>query len=133
MRLAGLAAAGVDRPRLRRTFVDNLRHATARLGEAGIRLQALRADGGAAANNLLMQMQADILGVAVQRPAVTETTALGAAYLAGLATGYWPGVDELQAQWRVDAQFEPAMPAEERDRLYSGWQRAVERARGWIE
>ena len=102
-------------------------------GEAGIHLQALRADGGAAANNLLMQMQADILGVAVQRPAVTETTALGAAYLAGLATGYWTGVDELQAQWRVDAQFNPAMAADERDRLYRGWQRAVERARAWIE
>jgi glycerol kinase len=101
--------------------------------EAGIRLEALRADGGAAANNLLMQMQADILGVAVQRPAVTETTALGAAYLAGLATGYWPGVDGLKAQWRVDAQFDPTMPAAERDRLYRGWQRAVERARGWVE
>lgn len=129
---------GTDRRHLVRAALESLCYQSRDVletmaGEAGIRLQALRADGGAAANNLLMQMQADILGVAVQRPAVTETTALGAAYLAGLATGYWPGVDELQAQWRVDAQFEPAMGAEERDRLYSGWQRAVERARGWVE
>jgi len=129
---------GSDRRHLVRAALESLCYQSRDVletmaGESGIRLEALRADGGAAANNLLMQMQADILGVAVQRPAVTETTALGAAYLAGLATGYWSGVDELQAQWRVDAQFNPAMPVEERDRLYRGWQRAVERARGWIE
>jgi glycerol kinase len=129
---------GTDRRHLVRATLESLCYQSrdvleAMAGESGIRLEALRADGGAAANNLLMQMQADILGVAVQRPAVTETTALGAAYLAGLATGYWAGLDELQAQWRVDAQFDPAMPAAERDRLYRGWQRAVERARGWLE
>jgi glycerol kinase len=96
-------------------------------------LQALRADGGAAANDLLMQFQADVLGVPVQRPAVTETTALGAAYLAGLAVGYWSGPDEVARQWRVDAEFKPAMPCEERDGLYAGWQRAVERAQGWVQ
>jgi glycerol kinase len=99
--------------------------------DSGIGLAALRADGGAAANDLLMQLQADLLGVTVQRPAVTETTALGAAYLAGLAVGYWSGLDEIAAQWRIDAEFEPAMPAGRRDALYAGWQRAVERARGW--
>jgi glycerol kinase len=99
--------------------------------DSGIYLQALRADGGAAANNLLMQLQADLLGVPVQRPAVTETTALGAAYLAGLAVGYWSGLDEVAAQWQVGAEFQPAMPAEQRDALYAGWHRAVERARGW--
>ena len=78
-----------------------------------------------------MQLQADILGVPVQRPAVIETTALGAAYLAGLAVGYWSGLDEIAAQWRVDAEFTPALPAAERDALYAGWQRAVERARDW--
>ena len=67
----------------------------------------------------------------VQRPAVTETTALGAAYLAGLAVGYWSGLDEIAAQWWIDAEFEPAMSAERRDVLYAGWQRAVERARDW--
>jgi glycerol kinase len=71
------------------------------------------------------------MGVPVQRPAVTETTALGAAYLAGLAVGYWPHLDEVARQWRTDAEFAPAMPAQERDELYAGWQRAVERARGW--
>ena len=98
-----------------------------------LRLQALRADGGAASNDFLMQFQADILGVPVQRPAVTETTALGAAYLAGLAVGYWSGLDEVAGQWRVDAEFLPAMSSDQRDSLYAGWQRAVERARGWAQ
>jgi glycerol kinase len=104
----------------------------AMVADSGIRLQALRADGGAAANDLLMQLQADVLGVAVQRPAVTETTALGAAYLAGLAVGYWSGLDEIAAQWRVDAEFVPEMGEGQRETLYAGWRRAVERARGWI-
>jgi glycerol kinase len=82
-------------------------------------------------NDLLMQLQADLMGVPVQRPAVTETTALGAAYLAGLAVGYWSGLDEIAAQWRIDAEFGPAMSAERRDALYAGWQRAVQRARDW--
>jgi glycerol kinase len=99
--------------------------------DSGIRLQALRADGGAAANDLLMQLQADLVGVPVQRPAVTETTALGAAYLAGLAVGYWSDLDEIAGQWRVDAEFSPVMAADQRDALYAGWKRAVDRARGW--
>jgi glycerol kinase len=99
--------------------------------DSGIQLQALRADGGAAANDLLMQLQADLVGVPVQRPAVTETTALGAAYLAGLAVDYWSGLDEVAAQWQVDAEFLPAMSADQRNALYAGWQRAVERARNW--
>ena len=78
--------------------------------DAGIALTELRVDGGAAANNTLMQFQADLLGVPVVRPAVTETTALGAAYLAGLAVGYWSSVDEITGQWQVDRRFEPAMP-----------------------
>ncbi len=101
--------------------------------DSGIELEALRADGGASANDLLMQLQADVLGVPVERPAVTETTALGAAYLAGRAVGYWADRDEIAAQWRVDAEFRPVMAAEKRDALYAGWQRAVERARGWAE
>lgn len=103
----------------------------AMVADSGIQLQALRADGGAAANNLLMQLQADLLGVPVQRPAVTETTALGAAYLAGLAVGYWSGLDEIAAQWQVEAEFKPTMATAERDALYAGWQRAVQRARDW--
>jgi glycerol kinase len=97
----------------------------------GIRLQTLRADGGAAANDLLMQLQADLLGVPVQRPRITETTALGAAYLAGLAVGYWSDLAEISSQWRADAEFRPAMSDERRNLLYAGWRRAVERAQNW--
>ena len=78
--------------------------------DAGIPLTELRVDGGAATNNMLMQFQADLLGVPVVRPAVTETTALGAAYLAGIAVGYWKSVDDVSGQWKVDRRFEPAMP-----------------------
>jgi glycerol kinase len=100
-------------------------------GESGIELAALRADGGASRNDLLMQLQADLLGRPVVRSAVPETTALGAAYLAGLGVGLWPGLDDIAKRWRSDRTFEPQMPAHQRDELYAGWQRAVERAKGW--
>jgi glycerol kinase len=90
-------------------------------------------DGGMVRNDFLMQFQADILGVPVQRPKVTETTALGAAYLAGLAIGFWRDQDEIAANWAVDRTYEPRMPDDERERLYAGWQRAVVRARRWVE
>jgi len=99
--------------------------------ECGLTLPELRVDGGAAANDLLMQIQADILGREVVRPAVTETTALGAAYLAGLAVGFWQGQDELAGKWRVDKRFQPRMDASQREELYQGWKKAVERAKGW--
>jgi glycerol kinase len=99
--------------------------------DAGLQLPALRVDGGATRNNWLMQFQADILGVPVQRPAVTETTALGAAYLAGLAVGYWESPEQIAQQWTVERTFEPQMSTDQRDTLYAGWQRAVERAKGW--
>jgi glycerol kinase len=89
----------------------------------------LRADGGASANDFLMQFQADILGKPVVRPANRETTAAGAAYLAGLATGFWSGTDELERFWKADRIFEPTMPAERREELFAGWKKAVERAR----
>ncbi len=101
--------------------------------DSGIRLAALGVDGGAAANDLLCQFQADILGVAAERPAVAETTALGAAYLAGLATGFWSGIDEISRNHNVEKRFEPRMGTADRERLYAGWRRAVERARGWVE
>jgi glycerol kinase len=101
--------------------------------DSGIALTELRVDGGMVANNWLMQFQADMLGVTVQRPAVAETTALGAAYLAGLATGYWSGLEEIARNWAVDREFTPRMAEEERARLYRGWQRAVERALGWAQ
>jgi glycerol kinase len=99
--------------------------------DAGITLAELRVDGGAAANNLLMQFQADILGVPVVRPQVLETTALGAAYLAGLATGFWSSTDDIRTNIRIDRRFEPAMPRERAGELREQWGKAVERAKGW--
>lgn len=99
--------------------------------ESGIQLNELRADGGAVANQFLMQFQADLLGVPVEVPSVTETTALGAAYFAGLATGFWENREELDARWQMDRRYEPRMDVSERERLYARWRQAVERARGW--
>jgi glycerol kinase len=101
--------------------------------ETGTPLAALRVDGGASVNDLLMQFQADLLGVPVVRPQVTETTALGAAYLAGLATGFWAGPEELRAKRKGDTRFEPKMDAAERKARRGQWQRAVERAKAWTE
>jgi glycerol kinase len=101
--------------------------------ETGDRLHELRVDGGAVANDLLMQIQADVLQRPVVRSATLETTALGAAYLAGLATGFWYGTDELRSIWRSGGRFEPAMPQAQRDTLVEGWRRAVERAKGWAQ
>jgi glycerol kinase len=101
--------------------------------DAGVKLSELRVDGGAAGNNLLMQFQADVLNVPVVRPRITETTALGAAYLAGLACGYWSGEGEIAAQWGVEQRFEPRMDAGRRDALLGGWRKAVERSRRWEE
>ena len=101
--------------------------------ETGTPLGALRVDGGAAVNDLMMQFQADVLGVPVVRPRVTETTALGAAYLAGLAVGFWASPEELRAKREGDVRFEPRMSAEERTKRRAQWQRAVERSRSWSE
>ena len=101
--------------------------------DSGIRLNRLKVDGGAVANNFLMQFESDILGVPVERPQIAETTALGAAYLAGLATGFWRSQAELADKWALDRAFTPAMPEEERERRYAGWRRAVDRARSWAE
>ena len=101
--------------------------------DAGLRLRELRVDGGACANNLLLQFQADILGTAVVRPKVAETTALGAAYLAGLATGFWKDRKEIAAQWQTDRRFTSTMKAPRRRELLRGWSRALDRSRNWIE
>ncbi len=101
-------------------------------GDSGIALQELRVDGGASTNDTLMQFQADLLGVPVVRPEVTETTALGAAYLAGLAVGFWPSVDALAGQWRVARQFDPAMAPGTAGVLRDRWREALDRARGWV-
>ena len=99
--------------------------------DSGIKMKELRVDGGACANNLLMQFQADLLGVPVIRPAVQETTALGAAYLAGLAVGFWKDQAEIAAQWKVDRTFEPTMKQDKRDCLRATWNKALERAKSW--
>jgi len=101
--------------------------------DARIKLKELRVDGGASANDLLMQLQADILNVPVIRPKVTETTALGAAYLAGLAVGYWKNQAEIGRQWQVDRRFTPAMKSAARNRMVEGWGRALGRAKAWEE
>ncbi len=101
--------------------------------ESGIYLKALKVDGGASANNFLMQFQADILNTPVHRPDVIETTSLGAAYLAGLATGYWSGKDEILANWKLGRSFEPGMAEDDRNRMIKGWHRAVKCARVWAE
>ncbi|CCQ94533.1 glycerol kinase [[Clostridium] ultunense Esp] len=101
--------------------------------DSGIDLQDLRVDGGAVANNFLMQFQSDILGVPVHRPEIIETTALGAAYLAGLAVGFWSDKEEITKRWSVDRVFETEMEDEEKERLYKGWKKAVERSHKWEE
>ena len=128
---------GTSAAHLARAAVDSMAYQTRDVldvmqAESGYPLQSLKVDGGAAANNQLLQFQADVLGVAVRRPVVAETTALGAAYLAGLAVGYWEGTAELEANWALDREFLPAMDRAERDRLHGDWRRAVERSRGWV-
>ncbi len=121
---------GSTRDHLTRAVLESLAYQTrdvldAMQADAGLRLQALRADGGAIANDFLAGFQADILDTAVERSAISETTAFGAACLAGLAVGFWDSRAQLAAQWRCERRFEPRIDAEQRDRLYSGWQRAV--------
>lgn len=101
--------------------------------DSGMALSTLRVDGGASRNNMLMQYQADVLGVPVERPMVTETTALGAAYLAGLAVGFWESEEEVRSLWKLQRRFEPTMPEERRAELLHSWRRAVERAAAWVE
>jgi len=101
--------------------------------DAGIDVRELRVDGGASRNDFLMQLQADILGLKVVRPLISETTSLGAAYLAGLAVEYWSSLSEIASMWKAEKTFEPKIRADERDRLYKVWRRAVERALGWAK
>lgn len=128
---------GSGKAQISRAVLESIAFQTADVIEAmnsdsGLKLATLRVDGGAAANNLLMQIQADILGVRVERPTVTETTALGAAYLAGLATGFYPALEDLSNRWQLDRAFEPQMSADQRESLLAGWHKAVERAKDWV-
>ncbi|HEY3130658.1 MAG TPA: glycerol kinase GlpK [Acidobacteriota bacterium] len=127
---------GSSRAHLARATLEAMAFQTRDVAEAmqrdsGLRLAELRVDGGAARNDLLCQIQADVLGATVRRPLTTETTALGAAYLAGLGVGFWKNRDELSAAWQEERAFLPAADASQREAEYAGWKRAVERARGW--
>jgi glycerol kinase len=101
--------------------------------DAGSKLRALKVDGGMTANETFLQFQADVLGTPVLRPVVAETTALGAAYAAGLALGFWKDKAELKAQWSVDKKWEPAVTAADRERWYAGWKKAVSKSLDWVD
>src|SRR5690348_1626717 len=129
---------GSNRNHIVRAALESIAYQTREVVDAmakdtGARPAALRVDGGAARNDFMCQFQADILGIPVERPVTTEATALGAAYLAGLATGFWKDEKELASQLRIAKSFEPAMPESRRDELYEGWLRAVDRAKGWAK
>jgi len=126
---------GTSKSHLVRATLESLAYQTKDLldameKDAGVSLTKLRVDGGACANNLLMQFQSDILNSTVERPSVIETTALGAAYLAGLAVGYWQ-MEEISQNWQINQTFNPVMEEQKRSKLYRGWQKAVERSKGW--
>ena len=127
---------GSNNSHIARAAIDSIAYQTydvlkAMEADAGISIAELRVDGGATINNSLMQFQSDILNTKAIRPKITETTALGAAYLAGLAVGYWKNVEEIQKQWQVDKEFTPSMNDEKRNELVNGWQRAVKAAIAW--
>ncbi len=129
----GTSAGHIARASLESIAYQTMDVLKAMEADSGISIKELRVDGGATANNLLMQFQADILNTKVIRPRVTETTALGAAYLAGLAVGFWKSIGEIQDQWQEDIAFDPAMMEEERTALKKGWQRAVRSAIAWAD
>jgi glycerol kinase len=129
----GSAAAHIARAALESIAYQTADVLHAMEADSGIELAEMRVDGGAAKNNMLMQFQADLLGVPVVRPMITETTALGAAYLAGLAVGFWQDSEELGAQWRVERAFEPGMSRDRVEGLLAGWRKAVERSKNWAE
>ena len=128
----------VNKGHLARAVLEATAYQTAEVLEAmerdsGVALKALKVDGGMVYNDLLMQFQADILGVPVIRPKVAETTALGAAYAAGLATGFWHNWEDLRQNWAIDKTWEPTMSSDERQRLMHEWRKAVQRTFGWVE
>lgn len=128
---------GTTRGHIARAALESIAFQSAELlkamqQDAAVLLRELRVDGGASRNNFLMQFQSDLLGVPVIRPAVTETTALGAAYLAGIAVGFWESTDEISARWRVDRRFEPVMSRDDAAARMHEWARAVERSLGWV-
>ena len=129
---------GVNKYHIIRAALDSLCYQTndvlkAMEADSGIRLAALKVDGGASANNYLMQTQADLIGAPVQRPRCVETTAMGAAYLAGLAVGYWTSKEDVIKNWAIDRTFEPAIAEQERLQRIKGWNKAVKCSFGWAK
>lgn len=129
---------GVNRAHIARAVLESITYQMTDLLEAmkddsGIEIDDLRVDGGASVSNIMLQIQADMARTKVDRPKIVETTALGAAYLAGLAVGFWKDMDEIEANREVDRNFEPSMPLEERNRLYAGWKKAVSRSMDWVD
>lgn len=127
---------GANRNHIIRATIEAIAYQTrdvieAMIEDSGINLTVLKVDGGASANDFLMQFQSDILNVNIERPDITETTALGAAYLAGMATGFWKSKGEVIQNWNMNKKFIPAMGEDERNKLYTGWKKAVERAKNW--
>lgn len=135
--IAGLTRFATDghiaRAVLESTAYQTLDVLHAMENDSGVHLYSLRVDGGMVVNDLLMQFQADILDVPVVRPQVTETTALGAAYAAGLAVGFWSSLDELSSNWKKDREWQPQMESDCRQKLYAGWKKAINRTLGWVD
>lgn len=129
----GTGAAHIARAALEAIALQSADVFAAMRADSGIALKELRVDGGASQNNVLMQMQADFLGIPVVRPAVTETTALGAAYLAGLAIGFWADAHEITTQWVVERRFEPRLSDAARDLKLARWHEAVTHCKGWAK
>ena len=129
---------GTSRGHIARAALESTAYQTrdavdAMKNDTGLDIPLLRVDGGGTANDLLMQFQSDILGIPIERHAVAETTALGAAYLAGLATGFWQNTDEIAANWATDKRFDPSMDPDERASLHKNWLRAIDRSKNWQE
>jgi glycerol kinase len=129
---------GTESSHIARAALDSIAYQStdllkAMVSDSGIELKELRVDGGASVNNTLMQFQADLLGVPVVRPTITETTALGAAYLAGLAIDFWDDLETISKKWKADKRFEPEMKIEQRNELIKGWHKAVERSKNWSD
>ena len=127
---------GVNRNHIARAAVESMAYQTwdlmrAMTEDMGSRINMFKVDGGAAANDFLLEFQADLIGQPVFRPVCIETTSLGAAYLAGLATGYWKGTDDIMSNWQLDKEFAPAMSEDRREELLAGWHQAVERTLRW--
>jgi len=129
---------GTRKEHVVRATLESIAYQTRDVAEAmeadsGIEMRSLKVDGGAVKNNFLCQLQSDIIGSEIVRPVVDETTALGSAYAAGLAVGYWSDPDELRSNWQVDAEFEPEMDRDDADRRYDRWSDAVDRSRDWAQ